>query len=355
MDNSEIAFDGVVIVGGGYAGLHAATAARSAGVATMIIDPSPDHDFITRLASVTGGGAPRSDASVSFHALGHDVHQGRAVHVDDGVVELADGTRVGGGAVVIATGSVPAPAPIRGLEHASTLRTAAEALALRAKIDEARSVIIIGGGATGVQLAGTTSATHPDVSVTLVDREEHLLASMPRALGSHAAWVLRSRGVSMRLGEDVRARRRRRGAVLASGERLEGLVVWAGGFASAGTSLGDHVPVIDGRIEIDPQLRVLGWQRTFSAGDVAGHHATRWVIASHVRSDRRASRYGRRRERGPGGPRRDDEGGRSCVSRGGCSTSAEAAASQSYPAWSSQHRSSIALHHCCTRRSMPRT
>ncbi|TVR28608.1 MAG: hypothetical protein EA389_00230, partial [Ilumatobacter sp.] len=51
---------------------------------------------------------------------------------------------------------------------------------------------------------------------------------------------------------------------------IEGYVVWAGGFAADAARLG--VPTTDdGRIAIDADLRIAGMQRTFAAGDVAGH------------------------------------------------------------------------------------
>ena len=61
------------------------------------------------------------------------------------------------------------------------------------------------------------------------------------------------------------------GLVLNSGRRLDGLVVWVGGFRSVGPVVGGHHPLHDGRIAVDSDLRVRGWKRTFAAGDVAAH------------------------------------------------------------------------------------
>ena len=52
------AVEGVLVVGGGYAGVHAARSVIRAGRRAFIIDPTGQHDFVTRLAAVAGGTAP---------------------------------------------------------------------------------------------------------------------------------------------------------------------------------------------------------------------------------------------------------------------------------------------------------
>ena len=87
----------------------------------------------------------------------------------DGAVTLDDGRTFTADAVIVTAGAVPLSPPIEGLDHALPLRTAGDALRLRTEIDAASSVVIVGGGATGVQLAGAAAATHPNLDVTLVD------------------------------------------------------------------------------------------------------------------------------------------------------------------------------------------
>ena len=64
------AVDGVLVVGGGYAGVHAARWVIRAGRRAFVIDPSGRHDFVTRLAAVAGGAAPAGDASASLRRSG---------------------------------------------------------------------------------------------------------------------------------------------------------------------------------------------------------------------------------------------------------------------------------------------
>jgi NADH:ubiquinone reductase (H+-translocating) len=259
--------DGVLVVGGGYAGLHAVRAVERLGVDATVIDRTGDHDFVTRLAAVAGGSAPEDDARQPLGRFVRSVEVGSVVSVDDGAVALADGRRIEADAVVITAGAESSRPPIDGIEHAVGLRTADDALALRTAIAAATSVVIIGGGATGVQLAGAVAHAHPGILVHLVEVEAHLLAGLPTGLGAGAERILGGRGVDLRLGHPVD--RIDPDGVHVDGDFIEGYVVWAGGFAADAARLG--VPTTeDGRIAVDADLRISGMQRTFAAGDVAG-------------------------------------------------------------------------------------
>ncbi len=272
----------MLVVGGGYAGLHAARAAERLGVEVTLVDRSGHHDFVTRLAAVAGGAVPERDARQPLSRFTNGAESGSVVAVEDGVVELSDGRRIEAEAVVVTTGAESSQPPIDGLEHAVTLRTADDALALRSAVAEAPSVVIVGGGATGVQLAGAISHAHPDVLVRLTEAEPHLLAGLSSGLGNGAARILTGRGVQLHLGRPVE--RITPAGAQVGGEHLEGLVIWAGGFSADAARLG--VPTAaDGRIEVESDLRVAGMTRTFAAGDVAAHTArdgTRLPMSAQV-------------------------------------------------------------------------
>ena len=103
-----MAFDGVLIVGGGYAGLHAATALDRAGVPMSVVDADSVHGFITRLAGVAAGTVPEGDAFAPFRELGFSVAEQRVCRVDDGRVTFDDGTAIEASSVIVAAGSVAA-------------------------------------------------------------------------------------------------------------------------------------------------------------------------------------------------------------------------------------------------------
>lgn len=262
------AVDGVLIVGGGYAGVHAARSVRQSGRAATIVDPTGRHDFVTRLAAVAGGTAPVSDASAPLSDFADDVIIGSMVAVRDGEVDLDDGTTLTANAVVITAGSVPVKPPIGGIEHTYSLRTEADAISLRAEIEACDDVVIVGGGATGVQLAGAIATMHPKATVTIVDASERLLAGMSEDSGNDAARILRERGVHVVLGSQVDEIYEH--GISVDGDVIDGLPVWAAGFEARADDFG--IPADDeGRVLVDRFLRVEGWTSTFAAGDIALH------------------------------------------------------------------------------------
>jgi NADH dehydrogenase len=261
--------EGVLVVGGGYAGLHAATAVRRSGLPVTVLDRTGRHDFVTRLAAVAAGTAPVEDAAQPLRSFVDQVIVGTATTIADGSVTLSTGHLVTADAVVVTTGSAASRPPIDGIELALSLRTADDALTLRARVARASSVVIIGGGATGVQLAAALAVAHPSLAVHLVEATPRLLAGMSGAIGSGAARILRNRNVELHLGAGV-DRITAHGAVV-EGTLLEGLVIWAGGFTAPARPYGLPVST-GGRILVDEALRVHGTQRTFAAGDIAAHH-----------------------------------------------------------------------------------
>ncbi len=261
---------GVLVVGGGYAGLHAVRAVERAGVDVTLVDASPEHSFVTRLAAVAGGTAPESDASVPLDQLVDRLLIGRMSAVGDGWIRLEDGRTFHADAVVVTTGAGTSQPPIPGFDLAATLRTAADARTLRGRIAEADSVVVVGGGATGVQLAAATAHAHPKTAVHLVEAGTSLLPGMAPALGRNAARILDQRGVQVHLETSV-AEISEEG-VLTSQGRISGMVVWVGGFAADAGSLGLPVDTA-GRVVVNDDLSVESMERTFAAGDIAAHKA----------------------------------------------------------------------------------
>ncbi|MFN7149836.1 MAG: NAD(P)/FAD-dependent oxidoreductase [Microthrixaceae bacterium] len=258
----------MLVVGGGYAGLHAATAVQRSGAPVTVVDRTGRHDFVTRLAAVAGGTAPVHDASRPLRSFVDSVVLGSVVEIGDGLVTLADGRTLTADAVVVTAGSTPSRPALEGIELAHDLRSAEDAVLLRGSVASARSLVIIGGGATGVQLAGSAAVAHPSLTIHLVEAASRLLAGMPAAFSAGATRILEGRDVQIHLSSGVE-RITDDGAVV-DGALLEGLVVWAGGFSALAQRYG--LPVSeDGRIVVDEALRVLGTERTFAAGDIASH------------------------------------------------------------------------------------
>lgn len=264
----------VVVVGAGYAGAHAARAALDAGATVTVVDASGRHDFGPRLAAVAGGTAAVGDAWADIDTL-LDVRvvRGAVTAVETGrrTVAVGPDVEVTYDALVLTVGAEPAVPPVPDAHDGTlTLRSADDAVAVRSALQDTAALVVVGGGATGVQLAGEAALAHPDLSIHVVEREPRLLPGFRGLLGSHAARILRRRGVRIHLSTAVAAVRPD-GIELDDGRVLHGLVVWAAGFAASGNRLLPHVPAEDGRLVVDRYLRVAGHSAVFAAGDVAHH------------------------------------------------------------------------------------
>ena len=90
--------EGVVVVGGGYAGPHAVRAVERLGIGVTVIERSGDHDVVTR---PTGGSGPEHDARRPRGRLARRAEVGSVVAVGDGAVELVGGRHIEADGVVV--------------------------------------------------------------------------------------------------------------------------------------------------------------------------------------------------------------------------------------------------------------
>jgi len=299
----------VVVVGGGFAGLRAARSLRDAAVAVTLVDRTNHHLFQPLLYQVATAGlaAPSIAAPLRYvlrrqrnvTVLLGDVEQldvaGRRVWVRDQPLEYD--------CLVLATGATHAYFGHAGWQaHAPGLKTLDDALAIRSRIltaferaelepDPAQreawlTFAVVGGGPTGVELAGTLAeiARHTlarefrridprSARVLLVEAGGRLLANFPPGLSERARVQLERLGVSVWLGQAV--------SDLGDGWFQAGAgrvaartVLWAAGVQASplGAALRDQASApLDraGRVQVLPDLSVPGRPEIFVAGDLA--------------------------------------------------------------------------------------
>jgi NADH:ubiquinone reductase (H+-translocating) len=291
----------VVVVGAGFAGLTAVrTLARSRAGVTLI-DRNPASTFQPLLYEVATAGLAESDISAPLRpfAWRHRARfrRGELAGLDQQAaeVELADGSRVGYDYLILAFGTSAAYFGVPGAaEHSYGLYTRQDARRLRctliAALEEmsagpglSLSVVIVGGGPTGLELAGTLAdlrnialkAAYPDVrpariKVTLVEQGPVLLAPFAPKLRDYALRALCSRGVDVRLCTAIKEVRA--GSVLLDGgsELASDVTVWAAGVAAPLVARTLGLPAgHGGRLQVGADLRVSGSDRIFAAGDLA--------------------------------------------------------------------------------------
>lgn len=231
----------VVIVGGGFAGLNAAMALRRSPVSVTLIDRRNFHLFQPLLYQVaTGGLSPANIAAPLRGVLGRQQNcrvllgDVRGFDVANRAVRLADGD-LPYDTLIVAAGAThsyfgrPEWAPLapglKTIEDATEIRrrvlTAfenAERCADPAEREPWLNFVIVGGGPTGVELAGALAeiARHSlkhdfrsidpgDAHIVLVEAGPRILAAFPPDLSDKAAASLRRLGVSVQVNVKVTA------------------------------------------------------------------------------------------------------------------------------------------------------
>jgi NADH:ubiquinone reductase (H+-translocating) len=290
----------VIIVGAGFGGLSAVSGLRKAGMRVTVIDRNLYSTFQPLLYQVATGGLNPGD--VSYPVGGFAVpRQARYIRGDLAAIDatgrriaLTDGRELSYDYLILATGVSAAHFGVKGAAECTCgLYTRADALVLRDHIMNGFErlseyggefgITVVGGGATGVELAGTLaelrsaalSAAFPDVDpsrvhVRLVEMAPSLLLPFHPSLREYARQQLAQRGVDIRLGTRI-LEVQPDCVVLAEGQSLPSdLTVWAAGVAGPQAVADWNVPQgKGGRILVGPDLRVQGHDRIFAVGDIA--------------------------------------------------------------------------------------
>ena len=294
----------VVVVGGGFGGLAVVRALRRADVDVTLIDQHAYNQFQPLLYQVATATLNPGDItwflrSVRSHQKNVWFFKGEVLRMDHAAktISLYGGEQVAYDYLVIATGVTTNYFGVRGAEeHAMPLYQRSQALELRDKMfaqleqaaingqDQDLRIVIVGGGATGVETAGAFAelrnndmpVTYPEldpkhIHVTLVEMMPSLLGPFHESLQEYARKALEKRGVDLRLNTAVREVRTN-GVVIGDEEEFlpAGIVVWASGVTAHDTVKDWAVPQgRGGRISVDDHLRVEGLDCVFAIGDVA--------------------------------------------------------------------------------------
>ena len=292
----------MVICGAGFAGLSAISRLTRAGLRVTLVDGHLYSTFQPLLYQVATAGLNPGD--VTYPAGGFAGRYGAnfrhgelaAIDPESRRLKLTNGLELGYDYLIIATGVTAAYHGIKGaIEHTIALYTRTDAVALRDHLLAAFQrlsvdsgdlhITVAGGGATGVELAGTLAelgatvlaATFPDVDparvhVRLIEMAPWLLGTFHPKLREYARVQLIKRGVDIRLNSRI-AEITDQQVLLADGDHLpSGLTVWAAGVGVAEAAAGWGLPQgRGGRLLVGPDLRVQGQDRIFAVGDIAAN------------------------------------------------------------------------------------
>ena len=290
----------MVICGAGFGGLSAISRLTRAGLRVTLVDGHLYSTFQPLLYQVATSGLNPGDVAYPAGGIarryGAIFRHGELATIDSESrrIKLTNGLELGYDYLIIATGVSAAYHGIKGAaEHTFALYTRTDAIALRDHLMAAFERLSVdtgdlhitaaGGGATGVELAGTLAelsstvlaATFPDVDparihVRLIEMAPSLLTTFHQKLRDYARVQLDKRGVDIRLNTRI-AEITDRQVLLADGETLPSdLTVWTAGVGASDAVDGWGLPQgKGGRILVGSDLRVQGQDRIFAVGDIA--------------------------------------------------------------------------------------
>jgi NADH:ubiquinone reductase (H+-translocating) len=293
----------VVIVGAGFAGLSAVGKLRESGFRVTVIDKNLYSTFQPLLYQVATGGLNPGDVAypVGGFTARRDARyiRGDLVAIDPGarMVRFAGGREIGYDYLILATGVSANYFGVKGAaENTFGLYTRADAIVLRDHIMNAFewlsadpdghrkcAVTVVGGGATGVELAGTLGelrsdvlrVTFPDVDpkrfhIRLVEMAPDLLMPFHPKLRAYTRRQLEKRGIDIRVSTTIKEVTPHQ-VLLADGTwHRSDLTVWTGGVAAADSVGSWGLPQgKSGRLLVGSDLRVQDTDRIFATGDIA--------------------------------------------------------------------------------------
>jgi NADH:ubiquinone reductase (H+-translocating) len=317
----------VVIVGSGFAGLNAAKALRRAPVDITIVDQRNFHLFQPLLYQVAAAALNPSDIAYPIRSIFRRQENVRSVllaevtglDLDGRTVTLDDGSALPYDYLILATGAAHSYFGHADWElHAPGLKTLEDALVMRQRIlaafeqaernpenaERLLTFVVVGGGPTGVELAGALVeiAVHSlgeefdmidptRARVLLVEGAPYVLPTYPEDLSESARRQLVTLGVEVITGAMVHEIDEG-GATLSDGQRIEsGLVLWAAGVQASklGGMLGVELDR-SGRVLVADDLSVPGHPEVFVTGDLATVQGVPGVAPAAIQMGRHAAR-----------------------------------------------------------------
>jgi NADH dehydrogenase len=215
-------------------------------------------------------------------------HKNKTIKLDSSEVLAFD-------QLIVALGSVTADFSIPGVaEYALGMKSVSEALAIRAEVmrrfedlcrfedDTSFSISVVGGGPTGVEMAGAFAelvrgplkndqahaAAH--IRINLIEAGPRILPMFSEKLSARAKKDLEKLGVNVLLNTAVAELKPRSIIVKDGNEIASEVTIWAAGVKGepAGGLL--NLPLVSTRIDVDQNLQVKNYPGIFAIGDISG-------------------------------------------------------------------------------------
>ena len=294
----------VVIVGGGFGGLKLANALRKTGMRVVLVDKNNFHQFPPLIYQVASSGIEPSSISFPFRKIFRKrknfyfrMAEARSIFPDKKILQTSIG-KIEYDYLVLAAGTTTNFFGNKHLEEeAMPMKTLPEAMGLRNALlgnlersitcateqerNELQNIVIVGGGATGVEIAGVLSemkkyvlpADYPDMdssqlNIFLIEAAGRLLGGMSPESSAAAEQFLRNMGVNVCLHKKVTDYRDHKVIFEDGMEIPTRTFIWVSGVKAV--SIG-NIPAEcmgrGGRLKVDAYNRVEGLKDVFAIGD----------------------------------------------------------------------------------------
>jgi NADH dehydrogenase len=290
----------VVILGGGFGGLAAARALYKSAEVT-VVDRHNFQTFLPLLYQVSTAGLAADHVAYPIRGalrktdikfrMGSPIsvdHKNKEVKLDSSEILQFDH-------LIVALGSVSADFGIPGVnEYALGMKTVHEALTIRAEImrrfedlcrfeDETKlSISVIGGGPTGVEMAGAiaelirgplksdqaNAAAH--IQVSLIEAGPRLLPPFAPSLSERTKKDLEKLGVKVLLNTAVKAIEHRKIILKDDSVLNSEITIWAAGVKGSDAMAQLNLPTIGNRVAVEPTMQVKNYPNIWALGDIAG-------------------------------------------------------------------------------------
>jgi NADH dehydrogenase len=289
----------VVILGGGFGGLAAARALHKAADVT-VVDRHNYQTFLPLLYQVSTAGLAADHVAYPIRGalrktpvkfrMGSPIsidHKNKEVKLDSSELLKFDH-------LIVALGSVTADFGIPGVkEFTLGMKTVAEALTIRAEImrrfedlcrfedDTKLSITVVGGGPTGVEMAGAiaelirgplksdqaNAAAH--ITITLIEAGPRLLPPFAPSLSARTKKDLEKLGVKILLNTAVQEVEHRKIKLKDGTTIASEITIWAAGVKGSDAMEQLNLPTLANRVAVDPTMQVKNYPNVWALGDIA--------------------------------------------------------------------------------------
>lgn len=296
----------IVIIGCGFGGLKLARNLKNAGVQIVMIDRNNYHTFQPLLYQVSTGGLEPDSIGYPIRKIFKKqknfifrMAEVTKINPANNTIETSIG-EINYDYLVIAVGSKTNYFGMADMEKYSTpMKTIPQAMNLRSLIlqnfesalltdnlkeqQALMTVVIVGGGPTGVETAGALGELkrhvlprdYPELPMSrmqihIIDRMERLMSTLSKEASAKTEEFLSRFDVTVWLGAGVSSYDGKT-LTLSNGKTImTSTVIWAAGVAGAGiTGIKDDSVLKNGRYKVDACNRIDGYQNIFAIGDVA--------------------------------------------------------------------------------------